>query len=243
VKNSTRLWRAVSAVAIAAVVFAGWRYLSVAQAVPPEAIASSVSSASKEHRPSQAPLSAPAPPPGAAQPGPAERAIDISALRSSLAGQADADAQVRRVVALARFRDQIAAYAGSGQAMDEAARAQRARELLAELPEHVARNEILPVQAEAITAALLNDAEPDPAARDAKIEAARAQWDAYARQTVGPSPAQDPRALAYAQQSKNIVAQIQSSIVDPAQQQALIAQRLQALRVQLFDHASSSDTH
>jgi hypothetical protein len=39
------------------------------------------------------------------------------------------------------------------------------------------------------------------------------------------------------------VAQVQSSTPDPVQQQAIIAQRLQALRVQLFDHASSPDTH
>lgn len=240
-KNSKMLWRGASVVAVALVVFAGWRYLSASQAVPVESIASTVSSATKTQRQSQTSLTDPRP--GARQPGPAERALDVSALRSSLVGQADADAQVHRVVALARFRDQIAAYASNGQAMPDDERAQRARELLAELPEHVARNEVLPVQAQAITAALLNDVEPDPAAREDKIEAARAQWDAYARQTVGPSPAQDARAIAYAVQSKKIVAQVQSSTPDPVQQQAIIAQRLQALRVQLFDHASSPDTH
>jgi len=241
VKNSKRLWRGAWGVAVAVVVFAAWRYLPTLPAVPAESIRSTAASASPGPRPSDASVPASAAP--AIEPGPAERALDVSALRATLAGQPDTDAQVRRIVALARFRDQIAAYASSGQAVPDVERARRARELLAELPEHVAHNEILPVQAQAITAALLNDAEPDPATRAAKIEDARAQWDAYARQTVGPSPARDPRALAYAQQSKNIVAQVQSSTPDPAQQQAIIAQRLQALRVQLFDRASSPDTH
>jgi phospholipase C accessory protein PlcR len=231
-------------VALAVVVFAAWRYLPTLQAISAESIeptASSIASASQGQRPAQA--SRPASAMRAGEPGPAERALDVSALRATLAGQPDADGQVRRIVALARFRDRIAAYASGGEAMPAAERAQTARQLLAELPEHVASNEILPVQAQAMTAALLIDAEPDPAARDAKAEAARAQWDAYARQTVGPSPAQDPRALAYARQSKDIVAQVQSSTPDPQEQQTLIAQRLQALRVQLFDHASSPDTH
>ncbi|MCW0091870.1 phospholipase C accessory protein PlcR, partial [Burkholderia pseudomallei] len=50
------------------------------------------------------------------------------------------------------------------------------------------------------------------------------------------------RYLAYARQSRDIVAQVQASVPDPDQQQAVIAQRLQALRVQLFDQASRSDT-
>jgi phospholipase C accessory protein PlcR len=241
VKNSKMLWRGAWGVVIAVVVFAAWWYLPALQVESAESSKPNNSSASQAPRHAQASL--PEPPTRAIKPGPAERALDVSALRATLAEQADADAQVRRIVALARFRDQIAAYASSGEAMPAAERAQTARQLLSELPEHVARNEILPVQAEAMTAALLIDAEADPAAREAKIAAARAQWDAYARQTVGPSPAQDPRAIAYAQQSKEIVAQVQSSTPDPQQQQTLIAQRLQALRVQLFDHASSPDTH
>lgn len=240
-KHSKMRWRGTWGVAMAVVVFAAWRYLPTLQATPAESIGLTALSASQGQRPTPALL--PASATRAAEPGPAERALDVSALRATLAGQPDADAQVRRIVALARFRDQIAAYASGGEAMPAAERAQTARQLLAALPEHVARNEVLPVQAQAMTAALLVDAEPDPAAREAKTEAARAQWDAYARQTVGPSPAQDPPALAYARQSKDIVAQVQSSTPDPQQQQTLIAQRLQALRVQLFDHASSPDTH
>ncbi|VBY86681.1 phospholipase C accessory protein [Burkholderia pseudomallei] len=121
-------------------------------------------------------------------------------------------------------------------------RARLAREILAELPEHVARNEIVPVQAEALSAALLADATSDSRTRDAAIQSMRQQWDAYAERTVGPSPASDPRYLAYARQSRDIVAQVQASVPDPDQQQAVIAQRLQALRVQLFDQASRSDT-
>ena len=99
------------------------------------------------------------------------------------------------------------------------------------------------MQAEALSAALLTDTEVDPATRSAAIRSMRAQWDAYAQQTVGPSPAQDPRYLAYEQQSRDVVRQVQASVPDPDQQQTVIAQRLQALRVQLFDGASPSGAH
>jgi phospholipase C accessory protein PlcR len=176
-----------------------------------------------------------------AQAGPAERALDLAALRKSLAGRADAQAEVQRIVAFARFRDRVAAY-GSGEAMPEKERAELARQILAELPEHVARNEIVPVQAEALSVALLTEIEADPATRNAAIEALRQQWDAYARQTVGPSPAQDSRYQAYAQQSRDIIEQVQASVRDPQEQQLLIKQRLQALRVQLFDRTTSPNT-
>ncbi|VCM54330.1 phospholipase C accessory protein PlcR [Burkholderia pseudomallei] len=157
-------------------------------------------------------------------------------------GGDDAQAQVQRIVAFARFRDRIAAYGEGRNSMPAEERARLAREILAELPEHVARNEIVPVQAEALSAALLADATSDSRTRDAAIQSMRQQWDAYAGRTVGPSPASDPRYLAYARQSRDIVAQVQASVPDPDQQQAVIAQRLQALRVQLFDQASRSDT-
>ncbi|VBF96937.1 phospholipase C accessory protein [Burkholderia pseudomallei] len=157
-------------------------------------------------------------------------------------GRDDAQAQVQRIVAFARFRDRIAAYGEGRNSMPAEERARLAREILAELPEHVARNEIVPVQAEALSAALLADATSDSRTRDAAIQSMRQQWDAYAGRTVGPSPASDPRYLAYARQSRDIVAQVQASVPDPDQQQAVIAQRLQALRVQLFDQASRSDT-
>jgi hypothetical protein len=69
------------------------------------------------------------------------------------------------------------------------------------------------------------------------------QWNAYAKRTVGPSPAKDPRYEAYVRQSRAIFQEVQATIADPAQQQLIIAQRLQALRVELFDHESSPDTH
>jgi phospholipase C accessory protein PlcR len=240
-KQSKKRWRSAWIVAMAVVVLAAGRYLAIPRAAPVASARATAVSTPRAPRPSLAAASHASA--RGAEPGPAERALDLSALRKSLSGRSDADAQVRRIVALARFRDRMAAYASSGQAMPEAERAQTARRLLAELPEHVARNEILPVQAQVMTAALLVDAEPDPAARAAQIEATRAQWDAYARQTVGPSPALDPRAQAYTRQGSDIVAQIQSVTADPEQQQVLIAQRLQALRVQLFDHASLPVTH
>jgi len=237
VKKNRALWRRTGAIAaIGVVVVAVWRYEA---ATPAQAASSGATTTTASAQPGAADTFGT----GAATPGPEERRLDVDALRRSLAGRPDADAEVNRIVAFARFRDEVAAYGNRRNSMPQAERAALARRILDELPDHVARNEIVPVQAEALSAALLTDTEADPATRSAAIRSMRAQWDTYAQQTVGPSPAQDPRYLSYEQQSRDVVRQVQASIPDPDQQQAVIAQRLQALRVQLFDGASSSGVH
>lgn len=234
-KNKT-LWRRTGAIAAIGVAVAIWRYEA---ATPAEAASSGTPAAAA----STQSVAADAFGTGTATPGPEERRLDVDALRRSLAGRPDADAEVQRIVAFARFRDEVAAYGDRRNSLPQAERTALARRILDELPDHVARNEIVPVQAEALSAALLTDTEADPATRGAAIRSMRAQWDAYAQQTVGPSPAQDPRYLAYEQQSRDVIRQVQASIPDPDQQQTVIAQRLQALRVQLFDGASPSGVH
>lgn len=234
-KNKT-LWRRTGAIAAIGVAVAIWRYEA---ATPAEAASSGTPGAAA----STQSVVADAFGTGTATPGPEERRLDVDALRRSLAGRPDADAEVQRIVAFARFRDEVAAYGDRRNSLPQAERTALARRILDELPDHVARNEIVPVQAEALSAALLTDTEADPATRGAAIRSMRAQWDAYAQQTVGPSPAQDPRYLAYEQQSRDVIRQVQASIPDPDQQQTVIAQRLQALRVQLFDGASPSGVH
>ena len=236
-KKNRALWRRTVAIAaIGVVVVAVWRY----EAATPAQAASSGTAATTMA--SAQPGTADTFGTGAATPGPEERRLDVDALRR-LAGRPDADAEVKRIVAFARFRDEVAAYGDRRNSMPQAERAALAHRILDALPDHVARNEIMPVQAEALSAALLTDTEADPATRGAAIRSMRAQWDAYAQQTVGPSPAQDPRYRSYEQQSRDVVRQVQASVPDPDQQQAVIAQRLQALRVQLFDGASSSGVH
>ncbi|WP_063532722.1 phospholipase C accessory protein PlcR [Burkholderia sp. MSMB1589WGS] len=235
-KKSKALWRTALLLAMIGAAVAGWRYVSPSQT----AVAHPVRSDATPNERGEPPVDAADE--TRADAGPSERKLDLVALRKSLAGSDDAQAQLQRIVAFARFRDRIAAYGEGRNSMPAAERARLARQILAELPEHVARNEIVPVQAEALSAALLADATADPETRGAAIQSMRQQWDAYARQTVGPSPARDPRYLAYAQQSRDIVRQVQASVPDPDQQQAVIAQRLQALRVQLFDQTSRSDT-
>ncbi|KVC69257.1 phospholipase C accessory protein PlcR [Burkholderia ubonensis] len=228
-------WRRAGAVAAIAAAVAIWRYESPTQAAASPATSGVAANAAQ--------AAADTPAPTTVAPGPAERRLDLDALRRSLAGRPDADAELQRIVAFARFRDEIAAYGNGRDRLPSAERATLARRILDELPEHVARNEIVPVQAEALSVALLTDANADPATRGAAIQSMRQQWDAYARQTVGPSPARDPRYQDYARQSRDIVLQAQASVPDPVQQQAVIAQRLQALRVQLFDGASPSGAH
>ncbi|MHA7399046.1 phospholipase C accessory protein PlcR [Burkholderia pseudomallei] len=258
-KKSKALWRTAWLLAMIGVAVAGWRYVSPSQTAVAQPLKPGAASDERGGPPARGGAAGWPPPAGAPQhrggprggggrlvapapAGPAERRLDLVALRKSLEGRDDAQAQVQRIVAFARFRDRIAAYGEGRNSMPAEERARLAREILAELPEHVARNEIVPVQAEALSAALLADATSDSRTRDAAIQSMRQQWDAYAGRTVGPSPASDPRYLAYARQSRDIVAQVQASVPDPDQQQAVIAQRLQALRVQLFDQASRSDT-
>ncbi|RQR55289.1 phospholipase C accessory protein PlcR [Burkholderia sp. Bp9125] len=236
VNKNSRLWRRIGIVAAIVAVVAAWRYAS-----PPQASAapSGAPGASATAQAGPADVTGPA----QAAPGPEERRLDLDTLRRSLAARPDADAELQRIVAFARFRDTVATYGNGRNSLPDAERAALARRILDELPEHVARHEIVPVQAEAIGAALLTDVHADAATRGAAIRSMREQWDAYARQTVGPSPARDPRYLAYAQQSRDIVRQAQASVPDPALQQAVIAQRLQALRVELFDGAAPAGTH
>ncbi|NHV26782.1 phospholipase C accessory protein PlcR [Burkholderia sp. D-99] len=236
-KKNRALWRRTGAIAaIGVAVVAIWRYEA---ATPAQAASSGTPAVTASAQPGTADAFGS----GAATPGPEERRLDVDALRRSLAGRPDAEAEVQRIVAFARFRDEVAAYGDRRNSLPQAERAALARRILDELPDHVARNEIVPVQAEALSAALLTDTEADPATRSAAIRSMRAQWDTYAQQTVGPSPAQDPRYLSYEQQSRDVVRQVQASVPDPDQQQAVIAQRLQALRVQLFDGASPSGVH
>lgn|GEM_PF-2230174 len=238
-KKNRALWRrtgAIAAIGVAAVAI--WRYEA---ATPAQAASSGTPVATAGTRSGAADTFGTDV--GAATPGPEERRLDVDALRRSLAGRPDADAEVKRIVAFARFRDEVAAYGDRRNSLPPTERDALARRILDELPDHVARNEIVPVQAEALSAALLTDTEADPATRGAAIRSMRAQWDTYAQRTVGPSPAQDPRYLSYEQQSRDVVRQVQASIPDPDQQQAVIAQRLQALRVQLFDGASPSGVH
>jgi len=237
-KPSNSRWRRASVAAMLLVVVAvlGSRYVFSSNAQTQARPWPVTDAGHSGHSPPRgAPVQALAP----AHKGPAEAALDLDALRRSLAARPDGQAEAERIVAFARFRDGLAAYGRERAGMSEAERAERARALLAELPQHVARNEIVPVQAEAASVALLTDAEPDPAVRGAQIERMRSQWERYARATVGPSPASDPRFQAYLRESRRIVEQVQAGTADPGAQQAAIAQRLLTLRVQLFDTAAA----
>ncbi|WP_197422801.1 phospholipase C accessory protein PlcR [Burkholderia sp. ABCPW 14] len=237
-KKPKARWLAVLLLVMLGVTVASWRSMTLPQPVSTRPMRSDAMASGRGEPPIGASTED-----ALANAGPAERRLDLVALRKSLAGREDAEQEVQRVVAFARFRDRVAAYGSGRNSMPETERAILASQILAELPEHVARNEIVPVQAEALSAALISDAAVNPATRSAAIQAMRQQWDGYARQTVGVSPAQDPRYLSYARQSRDIVQQVQASVSDPEQQQVVIAQRLQALRVQLFDRAAPTETH
>lgn len=228
-------WSLFAVLLTGGVIAAAWWYgtPSSAAAVQPASNASASAQQTASMGPTQTTSAA----------GPAERRLDIAALRKSLAGRPDAEAEVQRILAFARFQDQVANYGANRKNMSDQDKRILAQQILGELPEHVARNEIVPVQAEALSAALLMDAEPDPATRDAAIQNMQQQWNTYAQQTVGPSPAQDPRFQTYSQQAKQIVDQVQATVRDPDQQQTIIGQRLQTLRSQIYDGVAPAGTN
>lgn len=172
-------------------------------------------------------------------PGPAERALDLAALRKALAGNPNADAEFQRILTFARFRDSIDAYAKDRPNLTASQKRVQAQQIVDQLRGFVDQKEILPIEAKEINGFLVQDIEPEPGLRDAKIQAVRQQWDSYAQQTVGPSPALDPRHQVYEQESQQIVMAAQS-ISDPDQQQATIEANLKALRIQLYDAPSTS---
>ncbi|MGH8781655.1 phospholipase C accessory protein PlcR [Paraburkholderia sp.] len=228
-------WRSTVLLVAVVTVTAVWRY---------ETPSSAATIPRTQSTPTQPAAAAPDTQPAASATvaGPAERRLDLAALRRSLAGRADSEAEVQRILAFARFQDQVAAYGKNRQDMSDADRRVLAQQILGELPEHVANDEVLPVQAEALSAALMTDVYSDPGTRSAALQTMQQQWNAYAQQTVGPSPAQDPRFQTYQQQAQQIVQQVHASVQDPEQQQVVLGQRLQALRTQLYDGAPQSGT-
>jgi phospholipase C accessory protein PlcR len=175
--------------------------------------------------------------------GPAERRLDLVALRKELAGRADGEAEVSRILSFARFQDQVSAYGENRKNLSDKDRRAEAQRILNALPDHVARKEIMPVQAKAMSIALLQDSEPDLGTRNAAIQNVQQQWNDYAKQTIGQSPAQDPRHQIYDQQSLQIVQRVQAAVPDAAQQQIVIAQQLQELRSRLYDNAPAAVPH
>ncbi|MFA8311155.1 phospholipase C accessory protein PlcR, partial [Burkholderia pseudomallei] len=90
--------------AMIGVAVAGWRYVSPSQTAVAQSLKPGAASDERGGPPARARTDdAPAPA------GPAERRLDLVALRKSLEGRDDAQAQVQRIVAFARFRDRIAA--------------------------------------------------------------------------------------------------------------------------------------
>lgn len=158
--------------------------------------------------------------------GPMERGLDIDQLRSDLAtsGKSVED-EVDRLVKLARFRDRMNVLAEVLPTLSDDERRQESYEVLHQLPEHVAKGEILPREALATTRALLQIGEADPVVRDELTKRMTASLQAYVKQVVGPEPITESRFQSYAQERDRMVSEVQSSVQDPEARQAAMAQR------------------
>ncbi|MDP9991743.1 hypothetical protein J2W28_002920 [Variovorax boronicumulans] len=158
--------------------------------------------------------------------GPLERGLDIDQLKRDLAGSGkDLEEELDRLVKLARFRDRMNVLAEVLPSLSDEERRQESYEVLHQLPEHVAKGEILPREALVTTTALLQIGESDPVVRDELTKRLTASLQAHARQLVGPEPITESRFQSYAQERDRMVSEVQSSVADPEARQAAMAQR------------------
>lgn len=96
-------------------------------------------------------------------------AEEWAALKEVLKDQPNAEAEIRRLVEFARFQKGFERWQSLREEPGSAqARAEIASELLRLLPDHVRRQEVIGGEALMLQAALLEDAEPDPARREVR---------------------------------------------------------------------------
>lgn len=158
--------------------------------------------------------------------GPMERGLDVDQLRRDLADSGKSvEAEVDRLVKLARFRDRMNVFAEMLPSLSDEERQQESYEVLNQLPEHVANGEILPREALVTTRALLQLGESDPVVRDELMKRMTASLQAYVKQVVGPEPITESRFQNYAQERDRMVSEVQSTVQDPEARQAAMAQR------------------
>jgi hypothetical protein len=106
-----------------------------------------------------------------------------SALQQALADHPQREREIQRVLAYTRLQQRLAAWEALAGSADLAQRQAVAREVILQLPTHLANRELSAAEAEAILAEMALVLAPDPAQRASWMHAERQRWAAHAPAT------------------------------------------------------------
>lgn len=161
-----------------------------------------------------------------------------AALREATQGQPNGQGELQRLVEYARFQKGFERWQNlREQPKTEEQRRELARELLAAVPEHLKRQEMMAGEALLVQTALLEDAEPDPVRRQALQQQARTQIEGMVRDQGDMGAADDATRARQVQELQRrqaeIIRKCQSQPGGVCDQRALEAE-MQAARVSVF---------
>lgn len=161
-----------------------------------------------------------------------------AALREATQGQPNGHGELQRLVEFARFQKGFERWQNlREQPKTEEDRRALARELLAAVPEHLKRQEMMAGEALLVQTALLEDAEPDPARRLALQQQARTQIEGMVRDQGNLGAADDATRTRQVQELQRrqaeIIRKCQSQPGGVCDQRTLEAE-MQAARVSVF---------
>lgn len=164
---------------------------------------------------------------------------DWDALNKALEHEPNKAQERNRLVAYLRFQRAVSKWSEMKDSPNVAERQGLARELVQQLPSHVARGEINSGEASLLLTAVANDLEADPAKRQAWVEAQRAQLQGTQTEEQAKALQEDKRKNEdFARQQAEVVAHWQKSPV-AEQDPATLERQLQALREKVY----GSGTH
>jgi len=164
-------------------------------------------------------------------------AADWAKVQQALAQHPQREAELRRIGQLLSYQSRVRRFQEARQSGAPATELRAlARQLDGELDQHLANNEVSAGEAQTLKAALLEQLQPDTAARAMALAAWR-------RQQAAAAPSQpDPRDATYLQAQASTVAAWQAR---PAAQrnEAQLSQQLRTLRGQVYAGNSGNNTN
>lgn len=163
---------------------------------------------------------------------------DWDALNKALENEPNKAQERSRLVAYLRFQRAVSKFSEMKDGPNVAERQALARELVQALPSHVASGEVNSGEATLLLTAVANDLEPDPAKRQAWVEAQRAQLQGTQSEEQARALQEEKRKNEdFARQQAELVARWQKSPV-AEQDPATLERQLQALREKVYGNGA-----
>lgn len=159
---------------------------------------------------------------------------DWDALNKALEKEPNKVQERNRLVAYLRFQRAVSKWSEMKDSPNVAERQGLARELVQQLPSHVAKGEINSGEASLLLTAVATDLESDPAKRQAWVEAQRSQLQGTQTEVQAKALQEEKRKNEdFARQQAELVARWQKSPV-AEQDPATLERQLQALREKVY---------